>query len=372
MSKRFMQIIFLLLCSIIYSQGVIEYNKKIPVNFFISEESDKIFKNSEIEQINPEFTVQSYFFATDSTSLNTNFLDKNDYLIKDEKHYEGIKSLKNDKNYIIILHKFFYKHNGNEMCYINFIFKLENIDFTIPTNLSLIKKDNKWYIYQLGNQIELNEVLWRLKSCVLSDLINGNVSQNEDLNDILKKVWINNSLNISSLYDQLINWGDSDLNKFTLKENNDCSITKKEVEGIVTTTFLFDNVKIELLKNSQNKDLKKELGLELYKLDSRLTIKIGDKIYDIIKYKDGEIFKYKVLNSNKLLNPVEEFFFLFKNLDSVLLYNLFFQSINPNVNDKNYKIIYEKTRGQLNCLNSSKLYSLFKSNNIHFSEYKIN
>ena len=151
LKNKFFLLFIILISNYVTAQGVIEYDKEYPVDFFIYNSSNSIVKKAlnkaKTNISTPEELVQAYFFATDSISLKSLFFDTADYSPKKQKHFDATKNLNYDTNYVTLLHKFSYEHDGNQMCYINYIFKYENIDFTMPTNLSCIKKGNKWYIY---------------------------------------------------------------------------------------------------------------------------------------------------------------------------------------------------------------------------------
>lgn len=140
--NRYFFFVLLFLTNCVFGQGVIEYTKDYNVDFYIFNSTNNILKKNINKSISknstPEELVQSYFFATDSLSLKSLFLDISDYVAKDQEHFEATKNMSYDGNYVTLLHKFEYLHQERQMCYINFIFKYENIDFTMPTNLSCI------------------------------------------------------------------------------------------------------------------------------------------------------------------------------------------------------------------------------------------
>ncbi len=380
--NKFFLLFIILISNYLNAQGVIEYDKEYPVDFFIYNSSNSIVKMASTKSktiiSTPEELVQAYFFATDSISLKSLFFDAADYSPKKQKHFDATKKMNYDTNYVTLLHKFSYEHNGNQMCYINYIFKYENIDFTMPTNLSCIKNGNKWYIYKLGNQININEILWTFKSCKILQLIDG-----ENLNDTKTNNLINltrstnKSLDINKLYLQSKKFDTADLELFTMKKDNSCSYNGVEFLKAkkITSSFLWKSINVEKFDaedNSKNRSLINSLKIkptDSICLDSRLIVNFDNKTYSILKYKDCITGKsFLKTNSSELLPiAIEELYFVFKNLKTKFISDLANQDLQND--NKNFKQIFDKTRGQFNALNTTKLYYLFKENKTLFNEF---
>ncbi|WP_421498029.1 hypothetical protein [Flavobacterium columnare] len=371
----------ILFSNFITAQGVIEYDEEYPVDFLIYDSSNNILKkplsSSKSIVSSPEELVQSYFFATDSISLKSLFLDKTEYKPKKQKHFDATKKLNYDSNFITLLHKFSYEYDGNEMCYVNYIFKYENINFTMPTNLSCIKKNNQWYIYKLGNQININEILWIFKSCKIFQLIDGAKSNDMKTDNLIsitrgKK----NILDVNKLYFKSKKFDNNDSEFFTMAKDNTCSYNGGGLlkNKTIISSFLWKSINIEKLDKLEN-DGKKQLitslktnSIDSICLDSRLTINYNHKNYSILKYKDctKNIFLTKT-NTNELPNPITEFFYAFEKLKTKFISDLSNQIL---INDdKNFKSIFEKTRGQFNSLNTSKLSQLLKEDRTLFKGF---
>ena len=370
---------FFLVSNFLYCQGVVEYDIEYPVDFHSYDSSNntlkKIKDGSKTKRATPEELVQAYFFATDSISLKNLYFDKADYSPKKQKHFDATKNMNYDNNYVTLLHKFSYEHDGSQMCYINYIFKYENIDFTMPTNLSCIKKDNKWYIYQLGNQININDFLWSFKSCKISELIDGvKIEDSRTNNLIISTRSNNNALDVNKLYLQSQTFNDSDKLLFTMKKNNDCSNSKKESlkKKKIVSSYLWQSIEFEKLEKDENKNLINSIKAkpsDSICLDSRLKLKFNNKSYSILKYKDCITGKsFLKTNSSELLPiAIEELYFVFKNLKTKFISDLANQDLQND--NKNFKQIFEKTRGQFNALNTTKLYYLFKENRTLFTDF---
>ncbi|MFK7033422.1 hypothetical protein V3R08_14575 [Flavobacterium oreochromis] len=369
--------------NVIYSQGVIEYDKEYYVDFHIYDSTNNILKKSLNESTKknstPEELVSSYFFATDSISLKKLYFIKSDYIPKKQKHFDAIKQMDNDKNYVTLLHKFVYEHDGSQMCYINYIFKYENIDFTMPTNMSCIKKDDQWYIYQIGNQIRINDFLWTFKSCKIFEIINGLEVYNSKMNDLIKATRSNdNFLDVNKLYLLSSKFNEDDLEFFTMKKDNSCqdNIGNYIKNKKLVSSFLWKSIEIdkfEDISSLETKNLIKSLKskpTDSICLKSRLKVEYENKVYSILKYNDCLTGKTLTrVSSNELPLTVKFFFFLFEKLNSKFLFDLANQNFSNDLKNQNFLQIYKNTRGQVNALNTTKLYNLFQQNKIIFKEY---
>lgn len=238
-----------------YSQNlVLEYLGENTVNFHIYSTKDN-FKNkiddiTKVNRTTVEGLVQAYFFASSNEWLKSNYLEEDNFSPNEEKHYNNIKKLNKDKSKVVFLHKYTYNHEGFEMCYINFIADLEGIDFKFLTLLSCIKKDNKWYIYNLANQQKITDILWTFRSCRILQLINGKQTTSVLMNNIIQKTLSNNNfLDINKLYAESITWKFDDINQkfFTMTDNNTCADnTIINLSKKVSSTSVFKKTKITI------------------------------------------------------------------------------------------------------------------------------
>ena len=165
-----MKIIYSILLTLItvnlFSQNIVlEYTNDFNVDFKIYEvtnnSKNKISSILKTDCSTPEGLAQSFFFANNDEWLKSTYLEHSNFSPMESKHYQTIKKMVDNKNKIIFLHKFSFNVDGSEMCYINFIAELEGIDFKFPILLSCIKKDNKWYIFNLSNQEKTESSLFK-------------------------------------------------------------------------------------------------------------------------------------------------------------------------------------------------------------------
>lgn len=157
------------------------------------------------------------------------------------------------------------------MCYIDFITDLDGIDFKFPTLFFCIKKDNKWYIYNLANQQKITDILWTFRLCRILQLINGQKTNNPLMNNLIQKTLItNNFLDINKLYDETQTWDFDDTNQrfFTMTDNNNCDDnTILDVSKNINFTSVFKSAKINTFdKDDHAKNINIISNIKNYKI----------------------------------------------------------------------------------------------------------
>ena len=389
-----MKIIYSILLTLItvnlFSQNIVlEYTNDFNVDFKIYEvtnnSKNKISSILKTDCSTPEGLAQSFFFANNDEWLKSTYLEHSNFSPMESKHYQTIKKMVDNKNKIIFLHKFSFNVDGSEMCYINFIAELEGIDFKFPILLSCIKKDNKWYIFNLSNQEKIRDILWNFRSCRIMQLINGQNTKNTLMNNLIKKTKnYNNFLDINKLYDESLTWTlDDDYQRFfTMTDNNNCDdITSFSLSKKVNLTSIFKSITIKNFeKNDQKKntniieELKRSSGKDSIYLKAKIEVDYDGKNYSIVKYNlinetGKSTSTIKILDSTLdiLSKPISELIFLFKNLKPEIFFDL-----TPSINALEMQkkdSLFKNSRGNFDITNSSKLYELYKSNKSLFSKY---
>lgn len=367
---------------------VLEYSGDNAVDFHIYNSTDnfkyKIDDITKVDRSTVEGLVQSYFFAANNDWLKNNYLEEKSFSPNEEKHFSTLKKLNKEKSKVVFLHKLSYKLEGFEMCYINFIADLDGIDFKFPTLLSCIKKDNKWYIYNLANQQKITDILWTFRSCRILQLINGQKTNNPLMNNLIQKTLsTNNFLDINKLYDQTQTWSFDDVNQrfFTMTDNNNCDDnTVLDVSKNINFTSVFKSAKINTFdKDDQAKNIsiisniKKNPTDSIY-LKAKFDIDYNGQNYSVIKYNlinstGKSTIKTQLLDSTLDVSSkqISEVIFLFENLNLQI-----FGDLSPSMNapeSQKQDILYKNTRGNLDVLNISKLYDLYKNDKTLFAKY---
>lgn len=366
------------------AQNVLEYSYSKEVEFKVYSESEnklrKITDTSNLKFTSPEDIARNYFFATSNESLSTLYVDKEQFTPKDDSHFKNIINTPTEDMYVQLLHKTTYNLQGNEMCYIMFIARIEGINFPFPTLLSLTRIDNKWLIHNRANQQKISDCLMMFKPCVLSNLIEGN-SQDDDINELLDKTKSTETgLDFSKLFDELVFIQNNEALSFklTMSQNLDCAnINYKEtVKGQNYVTDIFKNISIKTFKEQDELLISKiRNNNDSIVLTSKLDLEYSKKNYELVKYNriktDGNLIKEKVrLDKNtNLETPVKELIFLFENLDTKI-----FTDLSPSMNTTPIMNtnLYKESRGVYEILNITKLYNLFQNKKELFSEYFYN
>lgn len=368
---------FVLISNICLSQ-VFEYTNLLDVNFIEFDNSNnilnKITNEKDFNMLTPENVVQYYYFAKDNNMLKNLYLNSESAVLRDEKHYAAIEKTKYENVKIILLHKMTFKVHEDEMCYIMFIVKIKDVDFTFPTLLTLKKVDEKWRIHRLSNQNYMTEPLFWFKSCVLLKLIDGNRTNYEEFNHLLLETKTNNYLDFEKLNDKFFKeWNNSDEKsiKYTLAKDNNCPFkdVQPQASNKIVFNLIYKNVEITDYEQKfieQDKNLIRLLKIDNDSIVLKGKIKIGiNNPILLIKYtkisiNGGEKLVLKRLDNTKIEdNPTLDLLFLFERLKTSI-----FKDLSPKLNGNESKTeLYIKTRGNYNILNITKLKDIFDNKN---------
>jgi len=177
--KKIIILTILLANNILYSQNensngyVLEYNtlKDFKYQIFNPIQIRLVNSQSEIDYSKIEGLLQSYFSANNIMWAKNDFLDSNAKISKDNEHFEKIKTLDKNTNYIALENIYSFNYNNYEMAYAKFSFTFSEVPFQILNFLSLIKKDGRWYIYNIPNQVKISICLTNLNNSFLSDIL---------------------------------------------------------------------------------------------------------------------------------------------------------------------------------------------------------
>ncbi|CAA0220298.1 hypothetical protein [Tenacibaculum maritimum] len=378
-------IFLILLCfnTIIYAQKVFEYNLVENIEFKAYTEAEgKIYKISKLEEFKqntPENAALSSFFAFNNDLACNLYLDKDKCPKREDGDFALIRRTKNKDAYIQIHHRTDYKFEGNDMAYIMFTAKVKNIPFPFPTILSLIKKGNKWYLFQRPNQQKLTKSLLMFKPCVLSNLIEG-VSTDNDINTLISETKSNTgNLDFAKLFDELVlvQKNKNLSSKLTMTKNADCSrfSFKDSVHSKTTITGVFKNVIINEFKDEeQNQNLisKIKKNNDSIVLKSKLDFEYSKKNYSFVKFNrvktNGNIVKDIIrLDKNNIVDkPSEELIFFYEKMKIQIFSDLTPSMKRTSIMDSE---LYKKSRGVYDVLNISKLFTLYKKRKELFKKY---
>ena len=168
---------------------IVEYTAPIDLTFQTYEPPLKIIKASQKESIDYkeiEGLLQSFFSASDMEWVLSDYLAENATTPRDETHFEAIKKIDADKNYIQLEMVYGFNYQDRQMAYVRYSFIMNQMPFPIIGILSAEFSEGRWFINTLLNQSDVFTVLSNLEPAVLKQLFSGK-STNADINKIIAK-----------------------------------------------------------------------------------------------------------------------------------------------------------------------------------------
>ena len=197
----------------------LEYNKLFDVKFTIYSEQNQVVKKINSQSManlsSPEGLIQSHFSATNKKWVESNFLEPEiDKDSREQKHFDFVKRMDSNKNFVKLIDKYSFNENGMAVSLVLYLINYEGEKFKFPTVLSMIKKGERWYIYNLPNKYDLTMVLLQMKPDKFQELLLGLQTGNQ-LTDSLIKLTRNaeNGLDIIKLQAELV--------KFNTEKNSE-------------------------------------------------------------------------------------------------------------------------------------------------------
>jgi hypothetical protein len=177
--KKIIIITILFTYNIFYSQSeksngyVLEYNSLKDFQYQVLKPTKIKLANSqnEIDYSKIEGLLQSYFSANNINWAKSDYLDSTVTITRDKEHFEKIKTLDKNTNYIELENIYNFKYNNQDMAYIKFSFTFSGVPFQLLNFLSLTKKNGRWYIYNLPNQVKISMCLTNLNNSFLLDVL---------------------------------------------------------------------------------------------------------------------------------------------------------------------------------------------------------
>ena len=197
----------------------LEMQSSQKIQFYIYQPTEQIKYKVESEMMvdrkTPESLVQSYFSATNANWVKNDYLEKKSSDSRDEKHFATVRGFSKQKNYIKLLSKYSFTHEGQSFCYVFYLLELEGIDFKFPTVLSCVKQNGRWYLFNLANQAKIREILMTVKPDIFKLVLDGNKTEDDYLNSVILKSKIRNEgLSIPLFYDEVKKWtNDNEIEK---------------------------------------------------------------------------------------------------------------------------------------------------------------
>lgn len=322
----------------------LEYNDVKEINFKIFNPALRINKAdspSEIDYTKVEGLIQSYFSANDSIWDKSDYFDKEHKSVKDQEHYNLVKKSNKEKEYVEIESIYEFSEKGKKINFVKYAITIDGLPFQIIAVMTCAEINNRWYIYDMFNQGNIQTLIKGLDSNKLNSIFQDTKENNNLLKDIKRKISINNITDINTFYSYYKTWYKENNSQY-LKEIRDernwienyhyakaeLGITPRTTNSQISMPFSLDNSifhvykkgedilinspeSVEKYKNSVEKFLIPSTN-ESIKLIQKFKFSSDDSVYFIIKYEKNNKFytgtflenKGKVENNSPLFNTL--------------------------------------------------------------------
>ncbi|TRX33226.1 hypothetical protein FNW52_15825 [Flavobacterium sp. ZT3R18] len=367
---------------------VLEYNQKqnsiyesfSPIKIKI------VNSQTEIDYSKIEGIVQSFLSANNRQWVKSDFYNKNKTSVKDDEHFNKIKSCNKDSTYVELESVYRYSYNGNSMALVKFSITFEGVPFQIIYSLSIIFRDNRWYIYDLINQTNTTYIFSSLNNNIILELLSKEKSKNNIVEKLKNNSMIQSTLNIDLLFRNIENLKENEKNQllderiwnFNAGKNINKKYQNKKIESIILQSFTLDkavfttyNKKDILYQGVKVQDTENKKFLSsiipqtkdtLYLIHS-LSIKLNSNNYIVVKYKFKNSIESTIIGENPNKEIIE-----ISNFVKTIKSKVFFDII-ANKEISELKDIIKDSKGQVNGLNISNLAYFFLKNKALLSKY---
>ena len=369
--KFFLIIFFIIQFS--YSQNkntgqVIEYNKKIEVEFSYyspPKKIDRVDKKEEIDYSSIEGLLQSYISATNLEWAKEEYINSDMTIVRDSTHFNSIKnSTIND--YIQLENIYNFKYYGRNIAFVRYSQIYKDLPFPFISILSIEKANNRWYISILFNQNSVYFLLRKLKNEFIVDVLKGSSSNNvlnillnqstDEQGNIMLEVLSKNFYDLrtkdKASYNQLLDEKQiSEMYNFRNAEKIVSPISS--IFSNIYHPFVFDNFRFNSYENSKKSIILNEASSKKYKnkpellllstepiyLLNKITIKDNGKEFYLIKFKkNNKIFVEEISLQNKVFiknadNKFDNIKKFLGNYNSELLGRVFSKKLNKKTLD---------------------------------------
>ena len=165
----------------------------------------EIYNKDEVVNRYPEQLLQSVLSANTQEWVNENVLGgEKEAGKKSESHFERIREMDRDKNYMELVHKITFKIDERPTAIMKFYLHQEDTT-TISGAMVVQKIGERWYKTSNINLSMLAIIVMRLKSEVLSGIVLGN-SKDLNIKAVVEKVTIDGKLDLSALEKEFYTW----------------------------------------------------------------------------------------------------------------------------------------------------------------------
>lgn len=376
---------------------VVEYTAPIDLTFQTYDPPLKIKKTSQKEGINYkeiEGLLQSFFSASDMEWALSDYLAENATTSRDKSHFEAIKKIDADKNYIQLEMVYGFNYQGRQMAYVRYSFIMDQMPFPIIGIISAEFSEGRWFINTLLNQSDVFTVLSNLDPVVLKQLFSGK-SSNPDINKIIAKTSQNGLFNMFLMGQLYTEFNKDESIRSQMKDKRliikdyefkNASLTVKPVttKYTVLNPFVLDQAKFLEYTKKDKGVMNDEKGQKAFEgkpeaivlkntpIDFmvKLEFTTQGKTYHLIKYFDSTAQVVLITNNegNFSISPSKQFDswkMFFAEIKSDVLDSIF----NKNISDSKLEKIVEDVSRIDGGINIDALITYFEDNRTELGEY---
>lgn len=383
---------FIFSTSVFYSQVndangvVLEYNsvKAFDYTALKPKKLKLVNSSNEIDYSTIEGVVQSYFSANTLEWAKSDYKDSLLTISRDQEHFDKLKSLDKEKNYVEIENIYKFEYNNKSMAYVKFSFTFEGVPFQILNFLSLTNEGGRWYIYNIANQVKISMCLTNLSNSFLLDILSpksSNLMKNQssryqyvDFDLLFDNYQALTTIEKRKIEDERI-WNPKVGLNYN-KNGNNITVSNKTIQ-----TFIFENAifseygkKERLYNDPKIKDqYKNELvnsiiptNNDTIKLVHKLRFKLNNSKIEIVKYQLNDKFYAKLLTNSQQLDiaNIDNLTEFFRTVKSETFKDILRRNFG-----KDFQDIMSKSTGNTNGINISNLSDLVLKDKNKLSKY---
>ena len=209
-------LVFLLIISnYSFGQKVSKNDTLLNVVFRVYENPLRINQVESQEKIDfskPEGLLQSFYSANNLPWALSDYLFKQDKIVRDSTHFENVKKRNNTENYIQVETSYSFFSKSREYTILKYGFIVKDFPFPLFGILVAEKNNGRWYISKVSNQNQITTILVNLDNKILLNLFSGksNLKIEEDL---IKKTQNEKGyfsfVKMDKVYDEIISSNDN-------------------------------------------------------------------------------------------------------------------------------------------------------------------
>jgi hypothetical protein len=147
---------------------------------------NQVESQEKIDFSKPEGLLQSFYSANNLSWALSDYLFKQDKIIRDSLHFENVKKRNVVKNYIQVETTYRFTLKNREIVILKYAFIIKDFPFPLFGILVMEKKNGRWYISNLPNQNQITTIILNIQNSVLLSLFSGK-SKSKTEEDLIVK-----------------------------------------------------------------------------------------------------------------------------------------------------------------------------------------